>query len=134
MDIDISAKHVVVEESIKEKARSLIARLAEDFPNQKITTVRVLFAAQRNWFPVEILVNAKNLTLHAAARNDSMGASLVNAFAKINTQMERYLEKVRDSSVKADPAAKDKMWNSKDLRAENDDADLEDYTYEIEEK
>ena len=134
MDIDISAKHVVVEESIKEKARSLIARLAQDFPNQKITTVRVLFATQRNWFPVEVLVNAKNLTLHAAAKNDSMGASLVNAFAKINTQMERYLEKVRDTSVKADPAAKEKIWNSSDLRAANDDADLEDYTYEIEEK
>ena len=134
MDIDITAKHVIVEETIKEKARSLGDRLVADFPNQKITAIRVLFGAQRNWFPVEILVNAKNLTLHAAAKNDNMGASLVNAFAKINTQMERFLKKIQDASIKADPKAKDKIWKASELRDEKDDADLEDYSYEIEEK
>ena len=93
-----------------------------------------LFANQRNFFPVEILVNAKNLTLHAAAKNDNIAVSLANAFAKINTQMERFLNKIQDASIKADPQKKEKIWRASDLREEKDDVDLDGYAYEIEEK
>ena len=134
MDIDITAKHIQVEDAIKEKARSLGERLVADYPNQKITAIRVLFANQRNFFPVEILVNAKNLTLHAAAKNDNIAVSLANAFAKINTQMERFLNKIQDASIKADPQKKEKIWRASDLREEKDDVDLDGYAYEIEEK
>ncbi len=45
MDIDISAKRIVVEEEVKEKAKQLATRLAEEFPNQKITSVVWCFPA-----------------------------------------------------------------------------------------
>lgn len=134
MDINISAKHVEVEEELKEKAKQLSQKLADDFPNQKITSVRVLFGAERAWRPVEVLVNAKNLTLHAAAKSDVQGASLVNAFEKINTQMGRFLDKLQQSSVKADPKTKDKIWRASDLRTAEDDADLQGYEYEYSEE
>ena len=134
MEIEITSKHLEVEDAVKEKARALGNSLVADFPNQKITAIRVLFATQRNLFPVEVLVNAKNLTLHAAASDKSSAASLAKAFTKINTQMERFLKKIQDASVKADPKTKDKIWNSSDLRIEDDDADLDDYTFALEEK
>lgn len=133
MDIDISAKRIVVEDEVKEKAKQLATRLGEDFPNQKITSVKILFASERNWQPVEILVNAKNLSLHAAAKCDNMHASLASAFEKINTQFGRYLDKIRDASVKADPVTKDKIWKSTDLKNDEDDADLEGYEFEFKE-
>lgn len=133
MDIIISAKHVEIEDEIKEKATALANRFAADYPTLKISSVRILFSTERNWQIVEILINAKNLSLHAAAKLDAMAASLTSAFEKLNTQMSRYLEKLRDLSVKADPKMKDKIWKSSELREAEDDADLGDYDYEIEE-
>jgi len=134
MDINISAKHVEVDDEIKAKANELAQRLASDYPNQKISSVRVLFAAERAFRIVEVLVNAKNLSLHAAAKLDDTSASLASAFAKLDVQMGRYLSKIRESAVKADPKLKDKIWRSTDLKEENDDADLDGYDYVYEEK
>ncbi|MBO4344873.1 MAG: HPF/RaiA family ribosome-associated protein [Victivallales bacterium] len=133
MDIDISAKRIVVEDEVKEKARQLAERLAQEFPNQKITSVKILFSSERAWQPVEVLVNAKNLSLHAASKCTDMRASLPAAFDKIHTQIGRYLDRIRDASVKADPVTKDKIWKSTDLKEAADDADLEGYDYEFKE-
>ena len=132
MEINISAKHLTIEEDVKQKATSLITKFAEGYPNQKITSARILFSAERNWQIVEILVNAKNLNLHAAGKADSVYAALSSAVAKIDTQMGRYLAKVRDNSVKADPSAKDKIWRASELKEQGDDADLGEYEYEYE--
>ena len=133
MDIDISAKRIEVEDEVKEKAKQLAERLAQEFPNQKITSVKILFSTERAWQPVEVLVNAKNLSLHAASKFTDMRASLPAAFEKIHTQIGRYLDKIRDASVKADPKTKDKIWNSSELKEASDDADLGDYSYEMKE-
>lgn len=133
MDVSITGKHVQVEENVKEKANELIKRLVEDFPNQKISSVRVAFAAERNWQIVEVLVNAKNISIHAAAKHDAQPAALVNAFEKINTQFTRYLQKVRTFATKADPKMKEKIWTSSDLKEDADDKDLagmDDYAFE----
>ena len=134
MEIDISSKRIEVEDEVKAKAKALAERLAEEFPNQKITSVKILFTTERAFQPVEVLVNAKNLSLHAASKCDDMRASLPAAFDKIHTQIGRYLDKIRDASVKADPKTKEKIWNSAELKEAADDADLEGYNYEIEEK
>ena len=133
MDIDISSKRIEVEDEVKEKAKKLAERLAEEFPNQKITSVKILFTSERAFQPVEVLVNAKNLSLHAASKCDDMRASLPAAFAKIHTQIGRYLDRIRDASVKADPKTKEKIWNSAELKEASDDADLNGYNYEIKE-
>ena len=133
MDINISSKHVTVEENVKEKATSLFSKFEEEYPNQKISSVRIHFSSERNWQIAEILVNAKNVSLHAAARTDSALTSLTSAYDKIRTQMGRYLQKLRDASVKADPAAKSKIWKSAELKESADDQDLEGYTYEYQE-
>lgn len=131
MEIQISAKHIEVEDEIKAKAQQLASALGNDFPNQKITSIQILFSSERNWQPVEILVNAKNLSLHAAAKCDQAGASLVKAFDKINTQFARYLDKIQSASVKADPKAKNKIWRSTDFVEKDDDDDLEDFNYAL---
>ena len=130
MDINISAKHVTVEENVREKAALLVSKFAEEYPNQKISSVRIHFSAERNWQIVEILMNAKNVSLHAAARTDAVITSLTSAFEKIRTQMGRYLQKVRDASVKAEPALKEKIWSSSELKETGDDQDLEGYSHE----
>ena len=71
MEISISAKHVTIDEDVRQKATSMMEKFAEGYPNQKILSARILFAAERNWQIVEILVNAKNLNLHAAGKADS---------------------------------------------------------------
>ena len=131
MKIEFSAKKVEVEEAVKAKAQEQLDKFVADFSTQKITSARIHFSAERNFQIVEILVNAKNLSLHAAAKQDNVHAALAKAFDKLNTQMSRYLDKIKDASVKADPALKDKIWKSSDLKEEADDADLDGYKPEL---
>lgn len=131
MKIEFTTKKIEVEEAIKTKAQTLMDRFVADYPNQKITSARVLFSAERNWQIVEILVNAKNLNLHAAAKLENMHASLARAFEKLDTQMSRYLNKIRDVSVKADPEMKDRIWQSTDLTEDADNEDLDGYEFEL---
>ena len=131
MKIDFSAKKVEVEEAVKAKAQEQLDKFVAEFSSQKITSARIHFSAERNFQIVEIQLNAKNLSLHAAAKQDNIHAALAKAFDKLNTQMSRYLNKIRDTSVKADPALKDKIWKSSELTEDADNEDLAGYKYEL---
>lgn len=130
MKVEFSAK-VEVEDAVKAKAQEQMDKFMADFATQKITSAHIHFAAERAFQIVEIQLNAKNLSLHAAAKQDNVYAALAKAFDKLNTQMSRYLDKIKDSAVKANPALKDKIWKSSDLKEEADDADLDGYKYEL---
>jgi ribosomal subunit interface protein len=131
MDVNICAKQIDVDDDLKEKARELCARLADSFPAQKITSVRVLFTGERQWRIVELLLNGKNLTLHSAAKTTDMKASLESAVDKLETQLGRFLHKLQTQSIKPDAALKEKIWTSSDLSEQADDADLDGYEYEL---
>lgn len=131
MEVNICVKQIDVDEDLKAKARDLCERLAESFPAQKITSVRVLFKSERQWRIVETLLNGKNLTLHSAAKTTDLKASLETAVDKLETQLGRFLRKLQTQSVKPDAALKEKIWTSTDLTEQADDSDLEGYEYEL---
>lgn len=124
MEILLSGKHYEVTDEIKNAAEHSMRKLVEGYQTQKISSVRFVFSVERNWQIAEVLLNAKNLTLHAKARTTDMRASLGNAIDKLDKQLRRYLERIQDLSTKADPVAKEKFWTSDELREEEDDADL----------
>ncbi len=124
MEIILSGKHYEVSDEIKAAAEQSMRKLAEDYQTQKISSVRLLFTVERNWQIAEVLLNGKNLTLHAKGRTTDMRASLGNAVEKLDKQLRRYLERIQDLSVKADPVAKEKFWTSEELSEAEDDTDL----------
>ena len=135
MEVIISAKHLELDEETKAAANKLAARLEEDYVTLKPSSVRVLVsAAEQRKGVAEVLLRAKNVSLHAAAKSESIAKSLSLAFAKLDTQLGRYLEKIRDNSVKADPVKKQKIWTSKELTTEEENADVADYTYGLEDE
>ena len=129
MDVIISAKKLEIDNELRAEANRRAARLNEDYPAQKLTSVRVLVSADHGKGLAEIQMRAKNLDLHAAAKGDSVMQALGKAFDKVDTQLTRYLDRVRDQSVKADPEMKEKIWTSAELSdtAENDD--VKDYEF-----
>ncbi len=134
MEVIISAKQYEINEALKAQAEELAAKLAESYKNQKITSIRFMFSVERNWQIADTLLNAKNLTLHATARTNDMRVSLANVIDKLDKQMRRYLERIQDNSIKADPIAKQKMWTSAELRELGDGDDLEEGYYDRSEK
>lgn len=124
MEIILSGKHYEVSDEIRTAAEQSMRKLAEDYTHQKISSVRFLFTVERSWQIAEVLLNGKNLTLHAKARTTDMRASLSSAVEKLDKQLRRYLERIQDLSVKADPVAKEKFWTSADLSEAEDNADL----------
>ncbi len=135
MEVIISAKHLELDDETRAAANKLAARLEEDYVTLKPSSLRVLVsAAEQRKGVVEVLLRAKNLSLHAAAKSESIAKSMTLAFGKLDTQLGRFLEKIRDNSVKADPAKKEKIWTSQELSTEDENADVADYTNELEDE
>ncbi|MBR0458814.1 MAG: HPF/RaiA family ribosome-associated protein [Victivallales bacterium] len=135
MEVIISAKHLELDDEIRAAANKLAARLEEDYATLKPSSLRVLAsAAEQRKGVVEVLLRAKNLSLHAAAKSESIAKSMTLAFGKLDTQLGRFLEKIRDNAVKADPVKKEKIWTSQELSTEDENADVADYTNELEDE
>lgn len=114
MEVLLSSKHIEIEPADKELAETLGAKLAADY--EKLSTLRMVFSQERNWQIVEAHLNGKNVNINASARTDKFSVSIAAVMDKLDKQMRRYLERIQDLSVKADPAAKEKIWTSEDLK------------------
>ena len=115
MEKMISGKHFEVTDELREQAERAADKLLEDYRNQKISSIRFLLSAERNWQIAHIHLNAKQLTLQASCRSTDMKASLASAVDKMDKQLRRYLEKIQGNSIKADPNVKEKIWTSAEL-------------------
>ena len=129
MEVIISAKKLEIDAEIRAEANRRAARLNEDYPAQKLISVRILVSADHGKGLAEIQMRAKNLDLHSAAKGDSVLQALGKAFDKVDTQLTRYLDRIRDNSVKADPEMKEKIWTSAELSNTAEDDDVKDYEF-----
>lgn len=123
MDITISAKHVELDDDLRNFANAQVSKIAEEFENPKLNSCQVFFTAERNWQIVSLNVTGKNININAKAKEDSAKAAVANAVDKIIVQIRRYLDRVQDAAVKADPKLKERIWTSQDLANTEDEFD-----------
>ena len=114
MELLLTGKHIDIAPEDRELAETLSAKLAADY--EKLSTLRLVLSQERNWQIAEALLNGKHVNFMATAKTDKFAASIAAVMDKLDKQMRRYLEKVQDLSVKANPEAKEKIWTSEDLK------------------
>lgn len=116
MEKNISSKHYEVDDELRAYTEEQIDRVVAEFENPKLNSVKVIYSSERNWLIASVNVTGKNISINAKAKTDSNPKAAVNtAIDRIITQLRRYLDKIQDASVKADPKTKEKIWTSEDL-------------------
>ena len=111
-----------IKDDVRTVAQKLADKLSADYA--KLSTLRMVLSTERGLNSCEALLNGNNVNLSASAKADSIPAAIAAVYDKLDKQMRRYLNKIQDRSVSADPALKEKIWASADLKLE-DDAEAE---------
>lgn len=123
MELLLTGKHLEISEEERNLAQKLADKLSADYV--KLSTLRMVLGGERGMKTCEALLNGNNVSLNASSKAESSLAAISATYEKLDKQMRRYLTKIQDRSVSANPALKEKIWASADLKAENDtDADI----------
>ena len=123
MELQITGKHLDVKPEHRELAEKIAARLDEDY--DKLSSLRlVLSAEQKEKVTVVANLAGKHINLNASCTAEKFAQAIPGCYDKLDKQMRRYLERIQDRSVQADPALKEKIWKSAALKA-TDDSDTD---------
>jgi putative sigma-54 modulation protein len=123
MKVIISARNYELSDSLKKHTEERMNRLGEEY--KKLNKVHVVMDVEHGQRLVEIHILGKNLELEAKAEADNMMYAVDSAFEKIEKQLRRHLDKMRDHS----PEQKyvEEMKNQGAVFAETGSEMLEDY-------
>jgi putative sigma-54 modulation protein len=113
MELQLTGKHMDIDAADREFAQKLADKLAADYG--KLTSLRMVVASERGKMVAEAHLTGKHVNLNAGCTADKVGVALQGCVDKLDKQMRRYLERVQDRSVAADPQLKEKIWNRADL-------------------
>ena len=119
MELILSGKHLEIEDTDRALAQKLADQLAADY--QKLNSLRMVLSAEHGRAKAEATLTGKNTSLNASAVADSFPVAITAACEKLDKQMRRFLEKLQDRSMQADPKLKEKIWTSSDLKKEDED-------------
>jgi len=99
MKSEYQARNVEISPRFREHAEPRISALDSLF--DRISEVRVTLSAQRSWRTVEITLDADGLLLRSEERSNDELASFDKALDKLERQLRRYRERVRDHSKRS---------------------------------
>ncbi|MDD3952869.1 MAG: ribosome-associated translation inhibitor RaiA [Lentisphaeria bacterium] len=122
MELIISGKHFEIDDELRQIAETSAARLEESYA--KLSSLRLVLSKERNWQIADVILNGKNISLVAKAKSNDIRVSITSVFEKLDKQLRRYMEKIKDNAVKPDPITKEKIWTSAELKEDQDDLDL----------
>ncbi len=123
MDLQLTGKHIEIDPADRALAQELADKLAQDY--EKLTSLRMVFSGERGKVLVEGYLAGKNVQLNATCTADRYAPAISGCVDKLDKQMRRYLTKIQDRSIAADPQLKEKIWSSQELRNTDDgEADI----------
>jgi len=94
MDIQVTTRHVKVAEDLQAEITEKMDRLQRFF--EKITSCRVILDSERADKTVEIVMSIMGRRLTAKAKADTIRVALEEAVDKVERQLKRSNERVKD--------------------------------------
>jgi putative sigma-54 modulation protein len=95
MDIQITARHFNASEALQERVHSQISKLERFYPNITDAVV-VLDAEKEHLRKVEVKMNILDKTIAAKGEEENMGKALDSVLKKLERQLKRENEKLKD--------------------------------------
>ncbi|MGE4318087.1 MAG: ribosome-associated translation inhibitor RaiA [Deferribacterales bacterium] len=97
MQIQITARNIDITDAIRSYAEKKVGRLEKYFDH--ITEATVLLEVQKNLHIVEVLIAAKGVMMKGLEKSEDLYASLDLATDKIEKQLVKYKEKLKNKKL-----------------------------------
>lgn len=97
MNIQITARNIDLTDAIRSYAEKKVSKLEKYFDH--ITEASVLLEVQKNVHIVEILLSAKGVFMKGLEKSEDLYASIDLASDKIEKQLVKYKEKLKDKKI-----------------------------------
>lgn len=97
MNIQITARNIDLTDAIREYAEKKVSKLEKYFDH--ITEASVLLEVQKNVHTVEVLLSAKGVFMKGLEKSEDLYASIDLAVDKIEKQLVKYKEKLKDKKL-----------------------------------
>ncbi len=94
MEVQVTTRHVKISDSMTEIIDEKLAKIGKFY--EKITSCHVIFDSERSDKTVEIVLTIMGGTLTAKAKSDNVRKSFEGAIAKLERQLKRTNEKVKN--------------------------------------
>jgi putative sigma-54 modulation protein len=94
MNIIITGRHLHLDDNIRNYAEEKIQK-AETFFN-RIIEAHMILSAEKHRRIAEVTLSAKRATFHAREETEDLYASIDGVMEKVDTQIRRYKEKIRN--------------------------------------
>jgi putative sigma-54 modulation protein len=96
MNVQITAKNLELTNALKDYVEKKLVRIEKFF--DYVLDISVVLEIQKNVHSAEILVNAKGVFLKGLERSEDLYASIDLAIDKIERQLSKYKEKLKEKS------------------------------------
>lgn len=97
MNIQITARNIDLTDAIRQYAEKKVSKLEKYFDH--ITEANVLLEVQKNVHIVEVLLSAKGVFMKGLEKSEDLYASIDLAVDKIEKQLVKYKEKLKDKKL-----------------------------------
>jgi len=97
MNIQITARNINLTDAIRNYAEKKVSKLEKYFDH--ITEASVLLEVQKNVHSVEVLLSAKGVFMKGLEKSEDLYASIDLAVDKIEKQLVKYKEKLKDKKI-----------------------------------
>ena len=94
MQVNVTAKHMVLTDAIKEYAEKKVTKISKYFDD--IMDIQVHLEVQKNLHIAEVLVDVKGIFLKGYEKSEDMYASIDIAVDKIEKQLVKYKERLKN--------------------------------------
>lgn len=103
MNVQITAKNLELTDALKDYVKKKMTRIEKYF--DYVLDISVVLEIQKNVHTAEILVNAKGVFLKGLERSEDLYASIDLAVDKIERQLAKYKEKLKEKTSNEPSAA-----------------------------
>ncbi len=98
MQVDITARHLEIDDTFKAYANEKINKLSKY--TKSIESVRIVFSAEKLDTISEIIITGKNMRITASGREQDIRASFDLCFASIEKQLKKVRGKIKHHKIK----------------------------------
>lgn len=122
MQTSVSFRHMDPSPSLQQYASEKLAHVVGKYVNGQDIDAQVVFSVERFWHIANFTININGLTVKSVEKTEDMRSSVDKALDKVERQMRRYKDKIRDHK----PSAGRQRQFSMGVIAVPDDAQAQD--------
>ena len=98
MEKIIAGRHKHVNDHLKDFIYDELEKIEDVY--SKLTSARVILDTQKNLFFTEVIIHGKQISIEAKSKENDARASIASAFAKANSQLRKFFDKLQDKHKK----------------------------------